>query len=157
MRRELEIRCLSTGTVRTDSSDGARCELRDVWLELDGTPAHVQIMESCDRDERTRDSTVDLGPISVRSRAGHDVNPPVSPRRLPLGWLLSIAESLREGECRTVALWVRSMDLSALLRATPVAALGELGASAHQSDEEETSAPTLSSLSPRPRLITATR
>ena len=29
MRRELTIRCVSTGTVRTDSQDGAQCELRE--------------------------------------------------------------------------------------------------------------------------------
>jgi len=156
MKRDLTIRCVSTGTVRTDSPDGARYELRDIWLELDGTRAHVQIMETCDRGQRTRDSTVDFGHISVRSRAGHDVYPLASPRRMPLDWLLATAESLREGERRTVALWVPSMDLAALLRATPVA-LGEFRALVHQADEAEGTAPTLLSPSPRLRLIAATQ
>ena len=47
MRRELTIRCIAVGTVRTESPDGVRCELRDVSLEVNGGPAHVRIMETC--------------------------------------------------------------------------------------------------------------
>jgi hypothetical protein len=153
MRRELTIRCVSTGTVRTDSPDGARCELRELWLELDGTPAHVQIVESRDRGQRTRDSAVEFDRISVRSRTGHDVNPPASARRLPLDWLLAIAESMAEGECRTVSLWVRSMDPAALLNATPVTA-GGFRRTAHAA-EEEGATPAMGVPLPHLRLVAA--
>jgi hypothetical protein len=120
MRRELTTRCVSTGTIRADSPDGARCELRDVWLELDGAPAHVQIMETCDSGRRTRECTVEFDRIVVRSRTGHDVTPLTCASRMPLDWLLTIAEWMRRGERRTVSLWVRSMDPAALLNAAPV-------------------------------------
>jgi hypothetical protein len=66
-------------------------------------------METCNRAQRTRDSTVDFDRVSFRRRTGHDVNPLTSQRRIPLDSLLAIAESLWEGERRTVALWVRSI------------------------------------------------
>ncbi len=135
MRRELTIRCVSTGTVRTDSPDGARCELREWWLELDGTPVHARITETRDRGQRTRDSVVEFDCIVVRSRTGHDVNPPARASRLPLDWLLAIAESMAEGERRTVSLWVRSMDPAALLNATPAVA-GCFRRLAHEAEEE---------------------
>ncbi len=120
MRRELEIRCVSTGTIRTEGPDGTRCELREVFLELDGAPARLQILESHDHDQHTRDVTVELDGICVRSRRGHDVRPPpTSTRHMPLDWLLAIAAWMRKGEHRTVSLWVRSMDPAALLSATP--------------------------------------
>ncbi len=125
MRRELEIRCVSTGTIRTEGPDGTRCELREVFLELDGAPARLQILESHDHDQHTRDVTVELDGICVRSRTGHDVRPPpTSTRHMPLDWLLAIGVWMRKGEHRTVPLWVRSMDPAALLSATPVRACG---------------------------------
>jgi hypothetical protein len=120
MRRELSIRCVSTGTIRAEGPVGTRCVLREVWLELDGAPARLQIMESYDRDQHTRDVTVELDGISVRSRTGHDVRPPSSSGHIPLDWLLAIAAWMRKGEHRTVSLWVRSMEPAALLNATPV-------------------------------------
>jgi len=136
MRRELTIRCVSAGTIRTESPDGARCELRDVWLVLEGAPAHVRIMETCDRGERTRDTTIEFDRIAVRTRAGHELDPPNSAARRPLDWLIAIAGSMVEGDCRTVSLWVRSMDLAALLHATPASASG-LRTLAHAADEEK--------------------
>jgi hypothetical protein len=153
MRRDLTIRCVSTGTLRTDSPDGARCALRELWLELDGVPARVQIMETRDRGQRTRDGMVEFDRIAVRTRAGHDVVPPTAVDHTPLGWLFEMAESMREGERRTVALWVRSMDPAALLHATPVTPRR------HRQPVEETEetgrAPMLLSPSFRPRLVAA--
>ena len=124
MRRELEIRCVSTGTLRTEGPIGTRCELREVFLELDGAPARLQILESHDHDQHTRDVAVELDGICVRSRTGHDVKPPPSTAHMPLDWLIAMAEWMRKGERRTVPLWVRSMDPAALLSATPVRACG---------------------------------
>lgn len=152
MRRELTIRCVSRGTIRTEGPDGARCKLREIWLELDGVPARVQIMESCDRDQRTRDCMIELGPISVRSRTGHDVRPPTSISRTPLDWLLRIAEWMRKGERRTVSLWVRSMDPAALLNATPATAGSRLDPTVAL---EQGVASALPELSPRLRLVAA--
>src|SRR5215510_10538914 len=76
MRRELTIRCVSRGTIRTEGPPGVRCRLREIWLELDGAPARVQIMDSCDRGQHARDSMIELEGISVRIRTGHDVKPP---------------------------------------------------------------------------------
>jgi hypothetical protein len=153
MRRELTIRCVSTGTVRADSPDGARCELREWWLELDGIPAHARITESRDRGQCTRDTMVEFDRIVVRGRAGHEVGPPASPSRLPLDWLLAIAESLAEGEHRTVSLWVRSLEPAALLHATPVVA-SACGRRALEAEEEgeALAAPTPS---PHLRLVAA--
>ncbi len=120
MRRELEIRCVSTGTIRTEGPVGTRCELREIFLELDGAPARIQIMDSHDRDQHVRDVTIELDRISVRSRTGHDVKPPPSTAHMPLDWLIAMAEWMRTREQRTVPLWVRSMDPAALLSATPV-------------------------------------
>lgn len=124
MRRELRIHCVSSGTVRTDSPDGARCELREWWLELDGAPAHARITETRDRGQRTRDTLVELDRFVVRGRVGNDLGPSAFPSRQPLDWLLTVAESMAEGDCRTVSLWVRSTDPAALLSATPVVAGG---------------------------------
>lgn len=152
MRRELTIRCVSTGTVRTDSPDGARCELRDVGLELDGAPAHVRIIETWDRGQRTRDSTVEFDRIVVRQRAGQDLAPSLC--RAPLDWLLVIAETMQEGERRTVPLWVRSMEPAALLHATPVTAIGWTRP-AHEADAEEGAAINAASRSTYLRLVAA--
>lgn len=154
MRRALMIRCVSSGTVRTEHPDGARCELRELLLELDGRPAHVQIVETCNRAQRTRDCTVEFDRIAVRTRAGHDLTPPASARRVPLDWLLAIAESMEEGESRAVALWVRSLDPAALLQATPVTA-GRYWRLAHEAAEDEGTAPILQSPSLRLRLVAA--
>jgi len=154
MRRALTIRCVSSGTVRTEHPDGARCELRERLLELDGTPAHVQILETRDRGQRTRDCTVEFDRIAVRTRAGHDLTAPASVRRTPLDWLLAIAETMEEGERRTVALWVRSLDPAALLHATPVTA-GCDWRLAHEAAEVEGTPPIRRSPSPRLRLVAA--
>jgi hypothetical protein len=154
MRRDLTIRCVSTGTLRTDTPDGARCALLELWLELDGVPARVQIMETRDRGQRTRDCMVEFDRIAVRTRAGHDVVPATAVGRTPLDWLLAIAESMQEGERRTLALWVRSMDPAALLHATPVIP-GRHRRPAQETDEEQRRAPIPLSPSPRPRLIAA--
>jgi hypothetical protein len=124
MRRELTIRCVSAGTIRTESAKDVHCELRDVWLALDGAPAHVRILETCDRGERTRDTTVEFHRIAVRSRSGHELDPPTAAACRPLDWLTAIAGSMVEGDCRTVSLWVRSMDLAALLHAAPASPSG---------------------------------
>lgn len=152
MRRELTIRCLSTGAVRTDSPDGARCELRDLGFELDGAPAQVRIIETWDRGQRTRDSTVEFDRIVVRHRSGRD--PASSLRRVPLDWLLAIAESMQEGERRVVSLWVRSMEPAALLHATPVSVM-RCTAPAHEAEETEGAAISAASSSPYLRLVAA--
>ena len=152
MRRELTIRCVSTGAVRTDSPDGARCELRDVGLELDGAPAHVRIIETWDRGQRTRDSTIEFDRIVVRQRAGQDLAPSLC--RAPLDWLLAIAETMQEGECRTVPLWVRSMEPAALLHATPVTAI-RYTRLVHEATEEEGAAVSAASRLPYLRLVAA--
>lgn len=152
MRRELRIRCVSSGTVRTDSADGARCELREWWLELDGAPAHARITETRDRGQRTRDTVVELDRIVVRSRAGHDVGPSPFPSRQPLDWLLTIVEAMVEGDCRTVSLWVRSTDPAALLSATPVVA-GGFRRTAYQAEEKGAALATPAPL-PQLRLVT---
>ena len=154
MRRDLTIRCVSAGTIRTDSADEARCELHELLLELDDVPARVQILEARDRGQRTRDCTIEFDRIAVRTRAGHDVVGPTEVSRTPLDWLLAIAESMREGERRTVALWVRSMDPAALLHATPVIP-GRHRPRAHQAEEGERRAPILLASFPRPRLAAA--
>ena len=152
MRRELTIRCVSTGTVRTDSPDGARCELRDVGLELDGAPTHVRIIETWDRGQRTRDTTVEFDRIVVRQRVGQDLAPSLC--RAPLDWLLAIAETMQEGERRTVPLWVRSMEPAALLHATPVSAI-RCTRPADDADEPEDAAPSAASRLPYLRLVAA--
>ena len=154
MRRDMTIRCVSTGTLRTDGPDGARCALRELLLELDGVPARVQIMETREHGQRTRDCMVEFDRIAVRTRAGHDVVPLAPVDRTPLDWLLAVAESMKEGERRTLALWVRSMDLPALLHATPVTP-GRRRRPAQESDEEAGRAPILLSPLPRPRLVAA--
>ena len=121
MRRELTIRCVSTGTVRTESADGARCELHDIGLELDGAPAHVRIVETRDGDQCTRDTLVEFGRAAVRQRASR--NRADAPARAPLDWLVEIAATMEEGASRTVSLWVRTPDPAALLHATPVTAM----------------------------------
>jgi hypothetical protein len=154
MRREVEIRCVSTGTIRTEGLAGIRCELREIFLELDGAAARVQIMDSHDRDQHTRDVTVELDGICVRSRTGHDVRqPPSSTRHMPLDWLLAIAAWMRKGEHRTVSLWVRSMEPAALLNATPVT--GGSRRSTHMTGQEKRATAALPPLSPRPRLASA--
>jgi len=152
MRRELTIRCVSTGTVRTDSPDGARCELLDLGLELDEAPAQVRIIETWDRGQGTRDVTVEFDRIVVRHRSGRD--PASSLRRVPLDWLLAIAETMQEGERRAVSLWVRSMAPAALLHATPVTAIGWTR-SAHEADAEEGAAINAASRSTYLRLVAA--
>jgi len=144
---------VSSGTVRTDSADGARCELREWWLELDGAPAHARITETRDRGQRTRDTVVELDRIVVRSRAGHDVGPSPFPIRQPLDWLLTMAEAMAEGECRTVSLWVRSTDPAALLSATPVVA-GGFRRTAQEAAEQGATLPTPAPL-PQLRLVAA--
>jgi len=143
---------VSTGTVRTDSPDGARCELRDIGLEFDGAPAHVRIIETWDRGQRTHDTTVRFDRIVVRQRAGHDLAPSLC--RVPLDWLLAIAESMQEGERRTVSLWVRSMEPAALLHATPVTAV-RWTRPAHEADEEEGAAINAASRATYLRLVAA--
>ena len=152
MRRELTIRCVSTGTVRTDSTDGARCELRDVELELDGAPAHVRIIETWDRGQRTRETTVEFDRFVVRQRAGHDLAPSLC--GAPLDWLLAIAETMREDERRTVSLWARSMEAAALLHATPVSAT-RCTRPPHEADEAEDVAISAASRLPYLRLVAA--
>jgi hypothetical protein len=154
MRRDLEIRCVSSVTVRSEGSGGARWELRERWLELDGAPAHVQILETRDHGERRRDRTVEFGRISVRSRVAHDAAPAAGARRLPLDWLLSIVEAMEEGERRTVALWVRSPAPEALLHATP-ATESRYGRLAHEAGEAAGATLPVSSSSPRLRLVAA--
>jgi hypothetical protein len=154
MRRDLTIRCVSTGTLRTDSPDGSRCALRELLLELDGVPARMQIMETRDGGQRTRDCMVEFDRIAVRSRAGHDVVPPTEVSRTPLDWLFAMAESMKEGERRTLALWVRSMDPAALLHATPVIP-GRHRPWAHKAEEGARRTPILLSPLPRPRLVAA--
>jgi hypothetical protein len=154
MRRDLTIRCVSTGTVRTDGPDGARCVLREVSLELDGAPAHVRIMDTWDHGQRMRDTAVECDRISVRTRSGYDVVSPTPAARKPLDWLIVIAESMKEGERRTVSLWARSMDPAALLNVAPVTARG-LRMPARVADEEESTAVTAPSPVPRLRLIPA--
>jgi hypothetical protein len=155
MRRDLTIRCVSTGTVRTDGPDSAHCVLREVSLELDGTPAHVRIVDSWDHGQRRRDTAVQLDRILVRSRAGYDIALPTPDARKPLDWLIAIAESMTEGERLTVSLWVRSMDLAALLNVAPVSARDFSRTRARVTDEEERTAAALPSPSPRLRLIPA--
>jgi len=151
MRRELTIRCVLAGTIETESPDGARTALRELWLELDGASAHVRIMETWDRGERTRDSTVEFDRIAVRTRTGHELDPPTPAARRPLDWLIAMADSMVEGDCRTVALWVRSMDLAALVHATPVGGSASR-APAHAAGAGEGTAVT----PPMPRLRLAT-
>ena len=153
MRRELEIRCVSTGTLRTEGPVGTRCELREVFLELDGAPVRVQVMESHDHDQHTRDVTIELDLISVRSRTGHDVREPPSTAHMPLDWLLAIAAWMRKGEHRTVSLWVRSMEPAALLSATPVT--GSSRRSVNMTNQERRTTAALPFPSPRPRLVAA--
>ena len=153
MRRELEIHCVATGSLRTEGPVGTRCELREIYLELDGAPARVQIMESHDHDQHTRDVTIELDLISVRSRTGHDVREPPSTVHMPLDWLLAIAAWMRKGEHRTVSLWVRSMKPEALLNATPVT--GSSRRPTHTTGQEKCTTAALRSPSPRPRLVAA--
>jgi hypothetical protein len=154
MRRDLTIRCLSTGTIRTEGPAGARWELREIRLELDGAPVRVQILEGDDRGQHTRDCTIDLEGISVRTRTGHDVREPTSISHTLLDWLLQIAEWMRKGERRTVSLWVRSTEPAALLNATPVTA-GSSRRSDPTDEAKERGAIDLLEPSPRLRLIAA--
>lgn len=121
MKRDLKIRCAASGTVRADSPDGGSWLLRDVWLDVAGTPAHVRILESCDGADRTVERTIRIGELCVRRRSGYGVSKESVSTRSPFGWLFALAESMRSGECREVSLWVRSADLAALLHAVPVA------------------------------------
>ena len=117
-------------------------------------PARLQVLESHDHDQHTRDVTVELDGICVRSRTGHDVRPPpTSTRHMPLDWLLAIAAWMRKGEHRTVSLWVRSMEPAALLNATPVT--GSSRRSTHMTGQEKRATAALPKLSPRPRLVAA--
>jgi hypothetical protein len=154
MRRDLTIRCVSTGTVRTDGPDRAHCVLHEVSLELDGAPAHVRIMDSWDHGQRRRDTAVRIDRILVRSRAGYDVALPTPDASKPLDWLIAIAEALKENEHLTVSLWARSMDPAALLNVAPVSARG-LRMPTGVADEEKSTAATLPPPSRRLRLIPA--
>jgi hypothetical protein len=149
MRRDLNIRCVSSSTVRTDGPDRAHCVLREISLELDGAPAHVRIMDSWDHGQRRRDAAAQLDRILVRSRAGYDIALPTPDLSKPLDWLIAIAESMKEGERLTVSLWVRSMDPAALLNVAPVTARG-LRMPTHIAGEEESA--TAASPMPLPRL-----
>jgi hypothetical protein len=111
-------------------------------------------LDSWDRGQRMRDTAVECSNILVRTRSGYDVVSPTPDGRKPLDWLIAIAESMKEGERRTVSLWVRSMDLAALLNVAPVSARG-LRMPAHVADEEESTAAALPSPSPRLWLIPA--
>ena len=154
MRRDLTIRCVSRGTIRTEGPVRTRCNVREIWLELDGAPTRVQIVESHDRGQHTRDCTIELEGMSVRIRTRHDVKPPTSVSHAPFDWLLRIAEWIRKGERRTVSLWVRSMDPAALLNATP-ATINSSRRSDQMTDKEEGTAPVLLAPSPRLRFIAA--
>lgn len=152
MRRDLTIRCVSTGTVRTDDPDGARCELREIALELDGAPARVRIIETRERDLCTRDTLVEFDCIAVRRRASCD--PAEAPARVPLGWLVAIAATMEEGATRTVSLWVRTLEPGALAYATPVTA-GSPCPPAHEADGSGDAASVPTSLPPHLRLVVA--
>ena len=154
MRRDLTIRCLSTSTIRTEGPAGARWTLHEIRLELDGAPARIQILESDDRGQHTRDCTIELEGISVRIRTGHDVREPASIAHTPLDWLLHLAEWMRKGERRTVSLWVRAMNAAALLSATPVTP-GRSKRFDAVADAEERTTVALPAPSPRLRLIAA--
>jgi len=120
MKRDLKIRCAATGTVRADSPDGGSWLLRDVWLDVAGTPAHVRILESCDGDDCIVERMIRIAEFCVRLRSGCGPDSPSAAVPTPFGWLLLLAESMREGECREASFWVRSADLAALLYAVPV-------------------------------------
>ena len=126
MKRDLKIRCVASGTVRADSPDGGSWLLRDVWLDVAATPAHVRILESSDGADRTVERTIRIGELCVRRRSGYGVSTESASARAPFGWLFALAESMREGECREVSLWARSADLAALLHAVPVAPDGSI-------------------------------
>lgn len=153
MRRDLTIRCVSTGTVRTEGPDGAQCELRDIGLELDSAPAHVRIIETCDGKRCTRDTLVEFDRIAVRQRAS--VERANASIRVPLDWLVAIAATMEEGASRTVPLWVRTLEPAALLHAAPVAAMLSYR-SAQGPDPSEDTPPDATSPWPQLRLV-ATR
>jgi hypothetical protein len=152
MRRDLTIRCVSTGTVRTDGPDGVRCELRDIGLELDGAPAHVRIIETRDRGQCTRETLAEFDRIAVRQRA--HCAPANAPARVPLDWLVAVAATMEQGESRTVSLWVRTMEPAALLHATPVSAI-RCTRPANDADEAEDAAIGAASRLPYLRLVAA--
>lgn len=151
MRRDLTIRCVSTGTVRTENPDGARCELREIGLELDGAPARVRIIETGDRDRCTRDTLVEFDRIAVRQRASAERAD--ASTRAPLDWLVAIAATMAEGTSRTVPLWVRTMEPAALLHAATVAEALSCWP-VHEVDGTEGTAPHAMSPGPRLRLVT---
>ena len=120
MKRDLKIRCVASGTVRADSPDGGSWLLRDVWLDVAATPAHVRILESSDGGDRTVERTIRVGEFCVRLPSGYGPDLESASALTPFGWLFLLAESMREGESREASFWVRSADLAALVYAVPV-------------------------------------
>jgi hypothetical protein len=111
MRRELLVRCLAVGTLRTEASDGAWCELREVWLHVAESAACVRTMECCEDGRYQVTRTIEFAETTVRHRPGE---------RAPLDWLASLAASMEEGEYSVVPVWVSPTRPDALLLATPV-------------------------------------
>ena len=112
MRRELLVRCLAVGTLRTETPDGDWCELREVWLQVAELAACVRTMEGCEGGKHQVARTIEFAGTSVGYRPGE---------RAPLDWLASLAASMEEGEYSVVSVWVSSTRPHALLHATPVA------------------------------------
>jgi hypothetical protein len=120
MKRDLKIRCVAKGTVRADSPDGGSWLLRDVWLDVAGTAAHVRMLESSDGADRTVERAIRIGEFCVRCHSGYGPDSESASTPTPFGWLFLFAESMQEGECREASFWVRSADLAALVYAVPV-------------------------------------
>ena len=100
MKRDLKIRCVAKGTVRADSPDGGSWSLRDVWLDVAGTTAHVRMLETKDGSGRAVERWMRIGEHCVRLPPGYGPDLETVSFPTPFGWLFLLAESMQEGEYR---------------------------------------------------------
>jgi hypothetical protein len=115
VRRELLVRCLALGTLRTEAPDGTWCEVRHVWLQVADSAVCVRTMQSGERRQHRVERAIELDEVSVRHRPGE---------RALLDWIVSLAESIVEGEYSVVSVWVSSARPLALLHAIPADSCG---------------------------------
>jgi hypothetical protein len=110
---------LALGALRAEASDGAWCEVRHAWLQVADSAACVRTMESCEHGRRRVVRTIEFDQVSVRHRPGE---------RALVDRLVLLAESMAEGECSVLPVWVSSTRPTALLHAIPVDPCGVAGA-----------------------------
>jgi hypothetical protein len=85
--------------------------VRHAWLQVADSAACVRTAESREQGRHRIERTIEIDRVSVRHRPGE---------RDLLDWLAAAAESMAEGDCRTVSVWVSPLRPAALVHAVPV-------------------------------------